>query len=84
MPCEPLSGPSWTLELDQLAMAEQVPQPAEDVKALKLLSADLQKELQYELCLPYLMRLLAVINGCKWLAGYQRRRALSKSCRQIL
>eukprot|EP00913_Durusdinium_trenchii_P015055 g14120.t1 len=27
-----------------------------DVKALKLLSADLQKELQYELCLPFLMR----------------------------
>ena len=29
---------------------------SKDVKALKLLSADLQKELQYELCLPYLMR----------------------------
>jgi len=28
------------------------------VKALKLLSADLQKELQYELCLPYLIRSL--------------------------
>lgn len=36
---------------------------SKDVKALKLLSADLQKELQYELCLPYLMRTWAEIRG---------------------
>lgn len=40
---------------------------SKDVKALKLLSADLQKELQYELCLPYLMRTWAEIRGlCHW------------------
>ncbi|CAL1133029.1 unnamed protein product [Cladocopium goreaui] len=37
-------------------LMEVKPLMVTDVKALKLLSADLQKELQYELCLPYLMR----------------------------